>query len=260
MLILLALLATQGPAQFTGNAICGDCHRNIVKRYAATTMSREGVLCENCHGPANLHAQGAARLEIPTALDPAPRDAVCAQCHFTGAARILKPNRDLARFRAGDLLTSYASSFIYVAAPEIGGGKTEQFALSRCRQKSPDLWCGSCHDTHSGKTDRTLCQSCHTPQQCNRGKDCISCHMPQNDHRIARRKTPPRSPTWQIRPFTASDNAPRELGLAYYELWTKSRNAQQQGEALRLLANLPKKDAKVTSALNSLRKAGSNQP
>ncbi len=34
----------------------------------------------------------------------------------------------------------------------------------------------------------------------------------------------------------------------------------QQGEALRLLANLPKKDAKVTSALNSLRKAGSNQP
>src|SRR5690349_14074071 len=59
MLILMALISMQGLAQYTGNAVCGDCHRNIVKRYAGTAMSREGVLCENCHGQATLHVKGA---------------------------------------------------------------------------------------------------------------------------------------------------------------------------------------------------------
>jgi hypothetical protein len=84
--------------------------------------------------------------------------------------------------------------------------------------------------------------------------------MPGNDHRIVRRKAAPSQPGWQIRPFRPADQSPRELGLAYYELWTKSRNAQQQGEALRLLAKLPNKDARVAAALQSLRKAEPKTP
>lgn len=260
MLILLALLTGLGRAQFVGNAACADCHRNIVKRYAATTMSKEGVLCENCHGDARMHAKGSGRLEVPTALETAERDAVCAQCHFTGAVRVARAGRDVARFRAGERLSRYAASFVYAAAPESGGGKVEEFALSRCRQKAgADLWCGSCHDTHAGTTDRSVCRTCHTAKQCSRGGDCVACHMPGNDHRIVRRKEARAAAGWQVRPFTTADGGVRELGLAYYELWTKSGDRRQQDEAARLLANLPNKDTTVQRALRNLKKDGTKK-
>lgn len=260
MLILLALLIGLGRAQFVGNAACADCHRNIVKRYAATTMSKEGVLCENCHGEARMHAKGSGRLEIPTALEPAERDAVCAQCHFTGAARVARAGRDVARFRAGEALTRYAASFVFSAAPEAGGGKVEELAVSRCRQQAgTELWCGSCHDTHTGQTDRSACQGCHTAKQCRRGKDCVACHMPGNDHRMVRLKAPRAAAGWQVRPFTPADGGVRELGLAYYELWTKSGDARQKGEASRLLTSLPNKDAAVHRRLRNLQKAGTKK-
>ncbi len=260
MLLLLAQVAVLGHAQFTGNAICGDCHRNIAKYYAATTMSREGVLCENCHGAARLHARGEGRLEVPTALEGARRDAVCGQCHFTGAARIARAGRDLSRYRAGEALTRYAASFVFTAAPENGGGKTEQFEASVCRQKAgAELWCGTCHDTHTGKTDRSACQGCHTPKQCSRGKDCAACHMAGNDHRMARHKSQRRVDGWQLKPLSAADGGGRELGLAYYEVWTKTGDARQQGEAWRLLSILTKKDAAVTQALTKIRKSGAKK-
>ncbi len=258
--ILLALLAMPGLAQFTGNAACGECHRNIVRRYAATVMSKEGVLCENCHGAAGMHVKGSGRLEVPTALEGAARDAVCGQCHFTGAARIARAGRDVGRYRAGELLTRYAASFVYAAAPGVGGGKMEELAASRCRQKAgAELWCGTCHDTHTGVTDRAACAGCHRAQQCARGKDCAGCHMPGNDHRILRRKGAGVASGWQLRPFTAADEGVRELGLAYYEVWTKTGDLRQRDEALRLLGGVGRKDMAVRKALAGMQKVGTKK-
>ncbi|MBL8178216.1 MAG: cytochrome c3 family protein [Bryobacterales bacterium] len=260
MLILLALLGGLGWGQFVGDSACADCHRNIVKRYGATTMSKEGVLCENCHGEARMHAKGAGRLEVPTALEPVERDAVCAQCHFRGAGRVARAGRDVRRFRAGQTLTRYAASFVFVDAPEEGGGAVEELAASRCKQKAgADLWCGSCHDSHSGAVDRSACLGCHAAKQCGRGKDCSGCHMAGGDHRIGRRKTARRAGGWQVRPFTAADGGARELGLQYYGLWQKSGDGRQREEAARLLTGLLNKDAAVGRALENLKKAGTKK-
>lgn len=254
MLLLLAQVALLGQTGFTGNAKCGECHRNITKLYANSTMSREGVLCEQCHGAAKQHAAGAGQLEVPSALEPERRDGICAQCHFHGAGRIARLGRDVTRFRPGDLLTTYSFSFVYADAPEAGGGAVEQFATSLCRLWSGDrLWCGSCHDSHSGKTNREACQECHTAKQCGRGKDCAGCHMPGHDHSLRIRKTNP-TPGWRLRPFTKFDTGQRELGLAYYEAWTKSGDRRQQAESVRLLSIISKKDRAVIQALHSMQK------
>jgi len=237
---------------------CFSCHASTPKTVPNTAgklgdppFLQNGVSCERCHGPGGLHVNGSGRMIFPTALDPPQRDSICAQCHLLGAARIPRPNRDPARFIAGDKLSAYVTVF---AAEGQTGGPVEQLAASRCKQKSPELWCGTCHDVHQAKTDRGACKQCHTTAQCNRGPDCVTCHMPRKataytihqpltDHTIPRRPRQAQAAAGhRLRPLTLFDTAagvqsvnPRDLGLAYAEAWSRSSDQRQLAEAERLL-------------------------
>ena len=80
--------------------------------------------------------------------------------------------------------------------------------------------------------------------------DCIACHMPRGrvvgvghgvltDHsipRLASSLQPEPRDVWKLQPFSQADAGPRELGLAYAEVSTRTGDARQIREAIRLLS------------------------
>ena len=220
---------------------CLLCHSSQVRpvlgtqnRYGDPPFLEGGVSCERCHGPGSEHARAPANVRMvnPSKLDPDRRDSVCSQCHLTGEARIDLPGRRFAEFQAGQLLSTYATYFVWKL------GRTdlkvtshvEKLAASRCKQQAGvALWCGSCHDVHTN-ADKTqqACMSCHAGAH-RKDEQCATCHMPKTraidanhgvmtDHsipRVPRRSQPPRHSGLTAFLGNADD---RSLGLAYAEL------------------------------------------
>ena len=222
-------------------ASCLQCHASRVRpvlgtqnRFGDPPFLENGVACERCHGPGSDHAQAPAKSNIvnPARLHPERRDAVCSQCHLTGEARIERPGRKFAEFRAGDRLADYATYFV----SKMGRkdlkvtSHVEKIAASACKTASGDqLWCGTCHDPHTNADNsQPACQGCH--QTAHRQQErCVTCHMPRakavdanhgvmTDHSIPRKPSREPQPKFEsLTPFLglADDRA---LGLAYAEL------------------------------------------
>lgn len=247
---------------------CLFCHasqwkpiKGTFNRYASPPFQQPGVGCERCHGPGGQHANGAARMVVPRALDAAPRDAICNQCHLSGVIRVARSGRSAFDFRSGDLFTKYVATFVSASGPP--KSHAESLNLSRCKQKAgEELSCATCHDPHSGETDRKACSQCHADQKCKRGPDCVSCHMTKlkssiafhrvsTDHSIPRRPgaSLPQVSDWKLKPATKEDGGNRELGLAHAELGMRTNNQQQLAEAERILRTLPSRDPKVSAWL-----------
>ncbi len=216
---------------------CLQCH-------ASAAQPEGGVTCERCHGPGQEHARTAkpATIVQPAKLPAARRDAICAQCHLTGVARVAAASRQGATFRPGDLLSDHLAVFVW-DTPEAGGfdatSHYERLAASRCKQASGDqLWCGSCHDSHREPAPaakaafyRERCQSCHAGKPCTKAAvtgDCASCHMPKGtsrgvdhvaftDHAIPRRPRPAAPPVARraLRSFLPAPPGQRETALGY---------------------------------------------
>ncbi|MGH9629710.1 MAG: tetratricopeptide repeat protein, partial [Bryobacteraceae bacterium] len=248
-------------------AKCLYCHTSQARpiygtqnRYADPPFLQNGIACERCHGPGSEHVRGKGSLVNPAKLSPARRDSVCSQCHLSGDARIEKLDKRLAMYRPGELLTDYVSYFVYEGS--IGKNLTatshvEKLEQSRCKVASGDrLWCGTCHDPHTVPSSeqraswfRAKCHSCHEPDDCRRGYDCISCHMPRSrvidgghgvltDHSIPRRRSQDSfdsSRLFRLVDFHGHTAAPRELGLAYAELFLRTGDSRHETEAIRLL-------------------------
>jgi hypothetical protein len=256
---------------------CLYCHSSgtawregSVNQYRDPPFAENGVACERCHGPGSLHVEGKGKLVNPAKLEAGQRDSVCAQCHLSGEARIVRAGRRLEDFRPGDLLSDFATYFVRdEAAPLNVNSHVEKLALSGCKRAAGDrLWCGTCHDPHEVPAPaeraayfRGRCLSCHQTAQCDRGFDCASCHMPKSnaadathgvftDHSIPRvpRKPSPDS-AWRLRGFLSAETKDRELGLAYAEVEARTGDQRQRAEAVRLLgAALPDPDAETQLA------------
>jgi len=223
---------------------CLLCHSSQVRpvlgtqnRYGDPPFLENGVSCERCHGPGSEHARnpGKNRMINPAQLDVERRESVCSQCHLSGEARIERPGRRFAQFQAGDLLSDYATYFVWR-----GGRKdlkatshVEKLAASACRTASGGtLSCLTCHDPHTN-ADHTqaACITCHA-QAHRQQETCVTCHMPKTrssdaghgvltDHGIPRSAKPPApAVSSELIPFlgVADDRA---LGLAYAELGDK---------------------------------------
>jgi hypothetical protein len=253
---------------------CLFCHAGGVQhvagtlnRYASPAFSQNGVGCERCHGPGSEHIKGLAKMVNPAELDPARRDSICAQCHLLSEVRILKPGKDLYQFRPGQLLSDYASYFVYANSGNQGLhtiSHVEEMAQSTCKRQSGDrMSCISCHDPHYFPPPevrvsyfREKCLACHQltgvtawqKQHFSQELDCIGCHMQKTsrvdvghaaatDHRILRR---PLKQTTEPRPgesligFGSKESA-RELGLAYAEIALRTNYSRHKSEAFRLL-------------------------
>ncbi|MBI2687051.1 MAG: tetratricopeptide repeat protein [Acidobacteria bacterium] len=189
---------------------CLHCHSSGAKpmkgtenKYSDPPFAEGGVSCERCHGAGEEHVTRRSPIINPAKLAAARRDSVCLQCHLTGAARVARPGRGPGSFRPGDLLNDHITVFVWSRPDPTDRAATdhaEQLARSRCQQAAGDkLWCGTCHDAHSGSTrpPAATCLQCHSPHK-DRSADCFGCHMPKGqsregehvvytDHSIARR-------------------------------------------------------------------------
>lgn len=234
---------------------CLQCHASRLQPlpgtqngFASEPFLEGGVSCERCHGPGQSHIArmksgptGASREIVnPTKLDPDRRDSVCAQCHLSGEASVVKKQG----FRPGERISDYLA--VFVRSGGSPGMKVtshfEKLSQSACKRASGDrLWCGTCHDPHSPPAElRKKCLDCHEPAACKERPaarlqnhdDCVRCHMPRNpvadvehavytDHSIPKRPRsaqPPPSRNLTLVPFGRAKASIRDLALAYASL------------------------------------------
>ena len=223
--------------------LCVDCHTGLPlltpathNRFQQPPFRFLSVGCQRCHGPGALHVEerkqnaplkGPVDFSIvnPERLRPEVRDDVCAQCHFSGDARVLQPGKNYLDFRPGTPLGDVVDIFSVPSALKgtrfLALDQFEQLKMSRCWASSKGrLGCITCHNPHvqlhgDQATDyfRERCLSCHAGESCRAPKarrqatsppdNCILCHMPQRkmenishssltNHRILR--TPSETP------------------------------------------------------------------
>jgi len=263
---------------------CLYCHASWPAHIAGTQNRYHsppfapGITCERCHGPGDEHARGRGRIVHPAKLAPSRRDAICAQCHLSGEARIERARPS--GFRPGDSLSDYAAYFVYDDRRSAlkATSHFEKMYASRCKIASGDrLWCGSCHDPHTVPAPqqrvvwyRAKCLACHELGACRRGDDCVSCHMPKGrvvdgghgvltDHSIPRRATRiafEQPSPWRLVGFSPADSGGRELGLAYAEVFLRTGDRRQRDEAVRLLEAAPRDPAVELRLADLYQRAG----
>jgi Tetratricopeptide repeat len=215
--------------------LCVDCHtgqpRFVPDRpnhFQQPPFRFLSIACERCHGPGALHVkqrkervppEGPIDYAIvnPATMPAEIRDDVCAQCHFLGDARVLRPGKNSLDFRPGTPLDKVVAIFS-VAAKVKGDRFTaldqfEQLRLSQCAIASKGrLGCITCHDPHvqlrgaeAAEDFRARCLTCHKVDSCRAPlasrqstsppDSCVACHMPKQqlqnishasatDHRI----------------------------------------------------------------------------
>jgi len=247
---------------------CLQCHASRLQlvpgtqnRFQDSPFLENGIGCERCHGPGKTHVdrmrggkpEGASSIVNPAKLDARRRDSVCAQCHLTGEAQVMKARKSHSGFLPGEDLAEHRVSFVWKSAPAQGLKVTshyEKLWQSVCKKASGDrLWCGSCHDPHSSPQEtarqdyfRQKCITCHRPANCRADPqlrsasrdNCVGCHMPKRetldvghvvytDHSIPGRQ-PGNSPLGEnlqdlkVTSFWAGPTDARDLGLAYAKL------------------------------------------
>jgi hypothetical protein len=192
--------------------------------------------CENCHGPGALHVLemkesrrgikgGDHSIVNPAKLPSWLADNICASCHQTGDARVLKPGKNFQDFRPGSALDDTLAILVVPPkrdAPPQSDLLEHYFSmtLSKCYRGSRNrLSCITCHDPHTqpagqevSKLFRLRCLTCHTEKSCavpfatrqrkTPPDDCAGCHMPKRDvkeishsvltnHRIVRESEEP---------------------------------------------------------------------
>ena len=197
-------------------AECMHCHNSYnafeefsVNRYTGTIT--EGISCERCHGPGQLHvdkhmasADELNRTDVDrTIVNPAHLSAelqmdVCLQCHLQGEISVFKTGKSSSDFRPGMSLKDVKTVFIEDGLPKgdfriaSHGGR---ISLSTCFTASNgSMTCITCHNPHEPVQERSRtyfndrCMDCHATESLtvlqkvtdhsNKG-DCVHCHMKQ---------------------------------------------------------------------------------
>lgn len=196
------------------NDECISCHNALPKTETGSENKfikiGEGIDCERCHGPGELHVNihtrgksiksknGIDRTIVnPSKLNREQQIDVCQRCHLQGNS-ILKDGKNFTGFKPGMIL----SDFYEVYMPEFENSETEfimashvqRLKKSKCFTKS-NLTCITCHNPHiSVKITKTevfnnTCKNCHeTRGKCSenpnllrtQNNNCIKCHMPSS--------------------------------------------------------------------------------
>lgn len=263
---------------------CLDCHASSVEarpstlnRYSEPPFLEGGVACERCHGNGQTHVARMRAGDLhsgpgilnPAKLPAANRDSICAQCHLTGAVRVIRAGSDWQSFHPGDRLSDHVAVFVRAGKAEAVTvtGHVENLAMSVCKKSSGDrLWCGSCHDPHAVPAPaeaaayyRAKCLACHSTEACSEsqkarlraGDNCVRCHMPRTvasdaqhlvltDHSIPRRPrgkggSPAPGSDAELIPFDGAPASPRDLALAYAIAAVGKTGGPDRARALALL-------------------------
>ncbi len=202
---------------------CMACHNS----YPATTpwidgkytSLPNGIGCERCHGPGELHVS--ERLEVPDPpsriddsivnpkhLELDRRLAVCEQCHLQTTVSVLRRGRQAFDFRPSEQLSDHVALFFDPTESSAEStipviSHAERMQRSACFTKTQatarPLECVTCHDPHEGFRDKgpqyfnMTCLSCHVPdtlvatvtqtyrEDHTPDAHCFSCHMPRRE-------------------------------------------------------------------------------
>jgi len=185
-------------------------------RFMDPPFQELAVGCENCHGPGAMHARqmrentATGKGDDHSIVNPAKlpswlADNICASCHQTGDARVLKPGKNFQDFRPGSALDDTVALLMIPPkrdAPPQRDLLEHYFSmtLSKCyRGSGSRLSCITCHDPHTQPAGqqqvpevfRSRCLTCHTEKSCAvpfairqheiPPDDCAGCHMPKRD-------------------------------------------------------------------------------
>jgi len=154
----------EGATYERDDALCGECHDDVVHPYEATRHGRafgvegDAVGCESCHGPRSTHIEDPDAGISWSELVPADQSAICQQCHAGGEHRSWKSGAH----NAADV----SCTSCHVVMEE----RSDQALLAR---ESTTETCLSCHGEVRADTLRTS----HHPVREGR-LDCASCHQP----------------------------------------------------------------------------------
>jgi hypothetical protein len=202
-----------------GCIVCHSGHPQPIPdgngRFLDPPFTDLAIGCENCHGPGASHVwemqeigpgiNGEGRSIVnPAKLPSWLADNICASCHQTGDARVLKPGKNFQDFRPGSVLDDTLA--ILMVPPKRDSAPQSDLlehyfsmTLSKCYRGSRSrLSCITCHDPHVQPTRqqvpayfRLKCLTCHTEKSCavpfairqrkNPPDDCAGCHMPKRD-------------------------------------------------------------------------------
>jgi hypothetical protein len=247
---------------------CLTCHAGHVEPVGRTThqvsLHEQAIGCERCHGPGSLHAdkyRGGRKgdgsddwtIVNPGRLSRPLLEAVCADCHQSGATGVLVRGRSPTDYRPGRPTTDYRIDFRFDRPDSqmTVVGHMEQLRKSQCYQAADTLTCLTCHDPHARELPRDpvayhrqKCLDCHADRGCSlpvpqrqaKGDNCVTCHMPRGDtdiphvafthHRIGKHAgKPPGDPAAAPDLVPAEDvshlpplDRDRNLGLAYHQV------------------------------------------
>lgn len=166
----------------------------------------QGIDCERCHGPGELHIRDPKRGSIvnPARLTAERSMEVCLQCHLETTSGDLpgdrlRAGRDVFSYRPGEPLGAYRVYLDHAPEAELG----EKFEIvssayrlrqSACfRAQSEKLACTRCHDVHRASSraetvarTQGVCISCHEEAKYReethaKGGNCVTCHMPARE-------------------------------------------------------------------------------
>lgn len=208
---------------------CMSCHNalpNFVKGSANKFEKvHNGIDCERCHGPGELHVKKIMLGEIidtaksidytivnPKKLSAELQFDLCSRCHLQGNT-VLNEDKSFFDFKPGMKLSEVMHTFLpkYSNSDDefIMASHVDRLKMSNCFISSnQELTCISCHNPHISvevtpieKFQKT-CESCHQEKKCTEpeinwgNNSCTDCHMPKSgssdiphvritDHKIA---------------------------------------------------------------------------
>ncbi len=200
---------------------CMSCH-NSRSRLLENTDSKyeppvpEGIGCESCHGPGELHVKHHNEIMKDSGYVADPKNFidrtivnpahltddlkmdVCSQCHLQGEQSVFKTGKSPDDYFPGMLLNRVKTVYLKDSVKEgefTIASHTARLVMSECFIKSGGrIVCMTCHDPHIPVEDvptqifNDKCLSCHDAaklSQADRSTDhapksnCVKCHMLQ---------------------------------------------------------------------------------
>ena len=183
---------------------CMSCH-NAYSAHESASLNKynsiaQGIDCERCHGPGEIHVQRKLAGEIidtskyidysivnPSKLPLDLQFDVCQRCHLQGTS-VLAKGKSFESFKPGmpleDIMDTYLPKYdndhSFIMASHV-----HRLQQSSCFKNS-ELTCISCHNPHKSVTKLETsyfdnkCMQCHDFCDDKKTEDCTSCHMPKS--------------------------------------------------------------------------------
>ena len=183
---------------------CMSCHNGYADHQSQSTNKYksvpEGIDCERCHGPGELHIKEKLAGNIIdtskyidyTIVNPAKLDRdlqfdICQRCHLQGTA-VLNNLSTFNDFKPGMSLEEIMDVYVpkhpnnneFIMASHV-----DRLKQSDCYSNS-EMTCVTCHNPHKSVTTLSndyfdkRCMSCHDVCKDKEIQNCTSCHMPKS--------------------------------------------------------------------------------